>query len=41
MNETTQGGEEGKTHRHNSRKWIYLGIKRTGMRLIEGKHCYT
>ena len=27
MNVTTQGGAEEKTHRHYSRKWIYLGIK--------------
>jgi len=32
MNDTTEGEAEEKTHRHYSRKWIYLGIKRTGMR---------
>ena len=36
MNETTPGGE-GKIHRHNSRLWIYLGIKKDGKAINRGQ----
>ena len=38
MNETeTKPEGEGKTHRHNSRKWIYLGIKKDGNAINRGQ----
>ena len=37
MNDTTEGETEEKTHRHYSRKWIYLGIKKDGNAISRGQ----
>ena len=37
MNDTTEGETEEKIHRHYSRKWIYLGIKKDGNAISRGQ----
>ena len=41
MNDTTVGEAEEKTHRHYSRKWIYLGIKKDGNAISRGQRAST
>ena len=37
MNDTTEGETEEKIHRHYSRKWKYLGIKKDGNAISRGQ----
>ena len=41
MNDTTEGETEEKIHRHYSRKWIYLGIKKDGNAISRGQRAST
>ena len=41
MNDTTEGETEEKIHRHYSRKWKYLGIKKDGNAISRGQRAST